>query len=1221
MGRKQYLADLEAARSTLPPPNVDRVRKGDADSVAFTYTHPDTNLRLDMCIAPSEVADYPKSHIFFIWTDSDSVPANASKAIESLSSGTTSGTISTTIRNLGSSLTQQLSPNIGAHASQSSVITDADGDSAMTDIDECAGRFAQDDEDQEDDDDDGDDDYDFEDDFDVGFGDDDDFGLGTSSPSITPTLTSNASAAFQEVHGASAVKRIKNDLKLAREAGYRVAALSGLLPQSSRSIVSISARVARLGLSGDTLQAWGISSGDYIVLLICITGPYVPFERAKETTATETMRTLEFRVGRCQKHKPSTASATMAFQNPTQLNAAESQTETQGEKDNEFLPIFLSNSISHFMNHDFISMFKIRANLHEGVSWADSTKELETQRRNQGQSDLGISRTSPEGPLGDHLATAGSRQESSLPLVAMELAVHYLVRCTDYCLVCHQKLDSNFEALRPYVCEQPLCLFQYMNLGFGPSVEHEVIDQPYTVDLLLSFCYAGLTCLPPGRFGVSMPGSGSTTRARIRDFPVGLRLEVPMIFEAPTPDKGEARVSKAAEFPPRDTSLDVSFNPVRNEGTMENGYEGSLGVGQWVAILYGRRSRLPSRNCSADPTPSCMIYTGRVSSVLYTKFELKNVTATDHNLSNSAQPYASFESRTSASSTSSTYKAQDCSSMDSLLLPFDRDADDLGMPEKMAVGRILLKTIPAVMTMREYLLSHPHRPLSSFRDLPPPAFGLLRWVISSNRSCITLIDDPSGFDASNDQTTASSSASAWEVVTSATSRKPLSSSSNTERYRIGGMNTWVQFRFLQGSPEKERRFVNALRDSSNTAINTQYPTIFAWHGSNMANWHSIVRTGLDFQDTMNGRAFGNGVYLAANSHTSMSYSQPGESWPHSALEVASTLALCEVVNAPQRFTSTSPHYVVDQIDWIQCRYLFVNTKNAHSPTAPSDFHADGYLQQCPNMHCVGDDGTSLLIPKDAAVSLSSTNLSKGGVDSSLWTGYETDPDDEEDTKFLQDTPRAPGTPVTSFTPGSLDITDLQVLQPPSYATDAASKAIARELKTMRTEIESSSSHELGWYVDLDSVENMFQLIVELHSFDLSLLLAQDMQKAGINSVVLEMRFGRSFPISPPFIRVIRPRFLPHQNGGGGHVTIGGAICMELLTNSGWSPANSLEAVLVQVRAAICSTDPPARLHSTSHHQADYGIFEAVDAYERFARAHGWQVPADIREMASAGRSG
>lgn len=280
------------------------------------------------------------------------------------------------------------------------------------------------------------------------------------------------------------------------------------------------------------------------------------------------------------------------------------------------------------------------------------------------------------------------------------------------------------------------------------------------------------------------------------------------------------------------------------------------------------------------------------------------------------------------------------------------------------------------------------------------------------------------------------------------------------------------------------------------------------------------------------------------------------------------------------------------------------------------------LEQFPLMICHGPQGV-LQIPKTAAVSLSPSS-EKSKTDPRVPSGYETDPDEYEDLEFIGLTSRAPSSPVTKFTPGSLDLNTLQSFAPPDYATTQTSNAIARELKTMRQEMESTPLHELGWYIDLESVENMFQLIVELHSFDLSLPLAKDMEKAAIESVVLEVRFGRDFPMSPPFIRVIRPRFLPFQRGGGGHVTIGGAICMELLTNSGWSPACSLETVLVQVRAAICSLDPAARLESYGSGlvgTGDYNLAEAVDAYERYARNHGWQIPKDIREIIRSSSSG
>ena len=57
-------------------------------------------------------------------------------------------------------------------------------------------------------------------------------------------------------------------------------------------------------------------------------------------------------------------------------------------------------------------------------------------------------------------------------------------------------------------------------------------------------------------------------------------------------------------------------------------------------------------------------------------------------------------------------------------------------------------------------------------------------------------------------------------------------------------------------------------------------------------------------------------------------------------------------------------------------------------------------------------------------------------------------------------------------------------------------------------------------------------------------------------IELEMTFPNEYPMKPPFVRVVRPRFKFLT----GHITIGGSICMEVLTSSGWSPSNDIEVM-------------------------------------------------------------
>jgi len=95
-----------------------------------------------------------------------------------------------------------------------------------------------------------------------------------------------------------------------------------------------------------------------------------------------------------------------------------------------------------------------------------------------------------------------------------------------------------------------------------------------------------------------------------------------------------------------------------------------------------------------------------------------------------------------------------------------------------------------------------------------------------------------------------------------------------------------------------------------------------------------------------------------------------------------------------------------------------------------------------------------------------------------------------------------------------------------------------------------------------------------------------------------MTFPKTYPMNPPFIRVINPRFVYRT----GHVTVGGSISTEMLTNSGWSPANSVESVLVSIRTNLITGG--ARIDLVN--KTDYSESEAKVAFDRMVAQHGWK---------------
>lgn len=103
-------------------------------------------------------------------------------------------------------------------------------------------------------------------------------------------------------------------------------------------------------------------------------------------------------------------------------------------------------------------------------------------------------------------------------------------------------------------------------------------------------------------------------------------------------------------------------------------------------------------------------------------------------------------------------------------------------------------------------------------------------------------------------------------------------------------------------------------------------------------------------------------------------------------------------------------------------------------------------------------------------------------------------------------------------------------------------------------------------------------------------------------VHFEATFPEDYPFSPPFVRVITPRFMFHT----GHITIGGSICMEFLTKAeenGWSASMNMENTLVSIQTQILMGNPQLDFNNSK----TYSMAEAQEAFRRVAGQHGWKI--------------
>lgn len=900
--------------------------------------------------------------------------------------------------------------------------------------------------------------------------------------------------------GIAARTALRNDFKLMTAAGYQ----PGYTQVSQLdTIISVAVKVNSLGVPLRALQAWDsdLITGEvrYLVLLLFCGYRYPP---DPDNGARGEVR---FKVGISPKYKPSRAALIAA-------SRSHNDQTSDGWTKGEFESISLSAPLESLMNEKFPELLLIRRS-NANVSWAaaeahcfEHTHKRAVDRKaskaaDKEEKDIASSHQIPEDPV--------SKTETSncYPLIAFSYLIRRFVMCTTFCLVCYKRVQSDVVALKPYVCENSLCLYQYEKLHLGPSLEHEIKTNAPAVDLLIQLAYA------------------SAVGQKLTNFPDGLELQVP------------------------------------------------------VAVHLGYKK--------GDPTV---------------------------------------------------------------------DFDTLTPDKKNSAIEHLIMELPPVSTMRDWLLginiseeeimSSKARTLKEMKgaSIPHAAWKLVRWIVASNTAYLKLIEEED------------------ELVQ-------------------GVPSSYRQFRLVVGSPAKEHLLKKAIEAASVDNNAQKYPTLFAFHGSAVANWHSILREGLHFKQTVNGRAYGHGVYFAKEGSVSLgTYATLTSSqWKNADWGIGRLAAICEINNQPSQFVSTNPYFVVNQLDWIQCRYLLVQRGVSYNyDGVPAVVPAGGVayttgglaMKQHPldPKHPILLENRAIsipdILPKLEAMNrrLDNVEEERNASDTELInepepkvarikkktaprTGSKVDIDLTSDEPTTGRSTRSSNSksliassssqdvkPSTSsqkvkveevvddFVPMGQEFLDLiRLLPPPTSANTGASLNIRREMKAMIKQQKEEGPTKCGFYFDPErSGDNIFTWVVELLGFDPDLPLSKDMKKNGVSSLLMEIRFPESYPLGPPFFRIVYPRFLPFAQGGGGHITGGGSMCMDMLNSDAWSPAYAIPAVLLQIRMAISNLEPrPARLDPT-HWKTPYSMGEAIDGFTRVAAQHGWTVDDSFKKLQATG---
>jgi ubiquitin-conjugating enzyme E2 Q len=105
-----------------------------------------------------------------------------------------------------------------------------------------------------------------------------------------------------------------------------------------------------------------------------------------------------------------------------------------------------------------------------------------------------------------------------------------------------------------------------------------------------------------------------------------------------------------------------------------------------------------------------------------------------------------------------------------------------------------------------------------------------------------------------------------------------------------------------------------------------------------------------------------------------------------------------------------------------------------------------------------------------------------------------------------------------------------------------------------------------------------------------------MDTMGIESIKMEVRLPGNYPFEPPFIRVLSPKFAFRK----GHITVGGSVCIDLLTKQRWVPSLNIPNVIITIVQNMIDGD--ARLEPGGKNYV-YSLQEAQEAFTRMLSTH------------------
>ena len=378
-------------------------------------------------------------------------------------------------------------------------------------------------------------------------------------------------------------------------------------------------------------------------------------------------------------------------------------------------------------------------------------------------------------------------------------------------------------------------------------------------------------------------------------------------------------------------------------------------------------------------------------------------------------------------------------------------------------------------------------------------------------------------------------------------------------------------------------------------------SVFTFHGSSIENWYSILRNGprnLSNTKMMTaGAAYGAGVYSARQFATASGYCGyryygtatdglgQATSWKHSVVKQKCVIGILEIIKLSSYNKSGDYDITVCPDDQnIMLRYIWVFNQgtpfSATGKTTTDLSFSTHYYEQITKIQeerMKERKGRLKHAHDRAQTRLQEQREMKEKLEKQL-----KDRDKAEESKKYDD---------------KIEKLENKFI---GKGSATATKRILKEYKHFQT-----NANLENFAISFKNGDNFYVWTINFEPLKIELTpeLKEDFEflkekQSKEPTLEFEVTFPSSFPFDPPFIRVVRPIFMFRT----GHITIGGSLCMESLTPSGWTSAITVEGLFAEILSVIWQGG--ARIDRTRIGHW-YSIDEAKSAFERVARHHGW----------------